>query len=240
MRETDPERIQAHSPMGTEISSAQLLMWDIYFKIFRERWGLDPKVCEQIGITAADVFEAEFQEFGTEAYARSVALPIRNAMYQAMMLPYRWAELREVGIADPVLDYGCGVGLLANWLWYKGHRGVYGYEPPGIQQEIMAASFDRKDGIDAWDEKTPDRFSTVICFNVLEHVPDPVGLLNKLYTLSNRVIADVCIDEEDKLQDPHIAPKDALRECAGILHRRGGLYCGQDSVQLYRESQYGT
>jgi SAM-dependent methyltransferase len=227
MRETNPERIMAKTALGTEISKAQSLAWGEYLKIFKDRWNLAPGVAEYAAICGGDLFEAEFAEHGVDAYAASVILPIRNAFYQMFMLPFRWEKLREMGVADPVLDYGCGVGLLANWLHDKGHRDVYGYEPPGIQQEIMARSFEGKPDIHVWDGKTPDRFNTVICLNVLEHVEDPVGLLKKLYRLSNRVIADVCIDEETKLQTPHIAPHEALRECADILRDHGSLYSSE-------------
>jgi len=212
-------------------------MWDTYLKIFKERWGLDRETCERVAMDAGDIFEAEFQEFGTEAYARSVVLPIRNAVYQAIMLPHRWAEFRKIGISDPVLDYGCGVGLLSNWLWHKGHREIYGYEPPGVQQEIMARSFDGKDGIYAWDGKTPGHFNTVICINVLEHVEDPVALLNKLYKLSNRVIANVHIDEEDRPKGSHIASKESMRECKKVLERAGTLF--EYSPQMITDMKNG-
>ena len=204
------------------ISSAALSAWHVYMDIFERRWGLTRKISEHISITAGDLLEAEFVERGKEAYSTSVALPIRNAMYQAMMVEWRWSFLREMGIMSPVLDYGCGVGLFLLWLHRKGYTDLYGYELPGVQRSVMKEVFD-KYGIGVWDHDGGG-FNTVICLNVLEHVEHPLELLNKLYGLGKRVLADICIDEDDKNQIPHIAPKDELAECREILIERKGLY----------------
>jgi hypothetical protein len=209
--------------LHAKVTKRQYELWKMYGDVFRRRWGFDEWICEYIGIAGGEVFEAEFKERGPSSYTDSVVIPIRNALYQMFLISTRWPRLHEMGLATPILDYGAGVGYLSLWLWSKGYENLYCYEPPGIQREIMKDVFEDR-GVSVWDEKTPDHFSTVVCINVLEHVENPMALLEKLYGLSNRVIADVCIDEDDKLQGPHIAPKDELRECRRILMENRGLY----------------
>ncbi|MHC4621455.1 MAG: class I SAM-dependent methyltransferase [Planctomycetota bacterium] len=138
------------------------------------------------------------------------------------MTEWRWYWIREMGVMSPVLDYGCGVGFFSVWLHNKGYKDLHGYELPGVQREIMVEAF-RPRGIKVWDNDGGG-FNTVLCLNVLEHVEHPLALLERLYELGKRVIADICIDEHDKMQGPHIAPVDELRECERILRKRRGLY----------------
>ncbi len=210
---------------GLRLSKEQ---WDIfheYVSIFFDRWGMkNPAIfAEQVGNRGGDLFEMEFETRGPAAYSDSVVLPFRNAFYQTAMLNQRWYHLREMGLMEPILDYGCGVGLLLVHLKHMGKENLWGYELPGIQQEIMAEAF-RRNGIGVWDDSMDMRFNTIICINVLEHVADPVALLHKLYSMSNRVIADICIDTDDHQQSPHIAPVEALRECKKVLNARRSLY----------------
>jgi len=221
--------------LGVEIPESAMLIWQIYLDIFQRRWGLDSKISEYIGQTAADVFEAEFAEHGLSAYGTSIALPIRNATYQAFLAEWRWKWLREIGIMSPVLDYGCGVGFFSVWLHNKGYKDLYGYELPGVQKSIMAEAFKTR-GIGVWDHDRAG-FNTVICLNVLEHVEHPLELLHKLYGLGKRVIADICIDKDEKIQGPHIAPHGELRECEVILRERRGLYEHEGPQKTTRETE---
>jgi 2-polyprenyl-3-methyl-5-hydroxy-6-metoxy-1,4-benzoquinol methylase len=210
--------------MRAEVTERQYKLWKMYADAFKRRWGFYEELSEFIGISGGDVFEAEFQEHGPICYSNSVALPVRNALYQMFLIATRWPRLREMGLAAPILDYGSGVGYTSLWLWSKGYQDLYCYEPPGIQREIMEDVFKDLPNISVWDENTPAHFSTVLCTNVLEHAEDPLGLLNKLYGLGSRVIADVCIDRDDEPQTPHVAPKNDLRKCQDILLENRGLY----------------
>lgn len=212
-----------HTPLGRSLTREELNHWNDYCEIFKSRWGFDKILCEYIALCGGDLFEAEYSEQGESAYTNSVCLPIRNASYQMFMIKYRWPKLREMGLAKPLLDYGCGSGFLLKWLWQVGHENLYGFEPPGIQREIMTEVFKEKD-IMVWDEKYPNKFKTIICLNVLEHVEGPMKMLEYFYSMSNRVIADICIDEDEHEQTPHIAPKEELFECRKILVRKGTLF----------------
>ena len=74
-----------------------------------------------------------------------------------------------------------------------------------------------------------EHVETALCINVLEHVTDPVTLLERLYTFSKRVIANVCMDEKEK---SHIASRSDLERCRIILEKRGGLYSEDSHTRL--------
>jgi len=213
----------AETPLGGKMTHDQFAVWSVYLDLFESKWGLSHATSEYLGSIGGDVFEAEFSVHGKKAYSTSLVLPIRNALYASFMGELRWRYLREMGIMTPVLDYGCGVGVFLLWLHHKGYKDLYGYELPGVQNSIMRAAFENTD-IRVWDE-SPAGFKTIICLNVLEHVEHPVELLEKFYSMSNRVIADICIDKDDEGQTPHIAPVDELLECKRILESKRSLYC---------------
>ncbi len=217
--------------LGSEVTKEQLRHWHDYCEVFESRWGLDKIICEYIALCGGELFEAEFSERGELAYSNSVCLPIRNAFYQMFMMNTRWPRLREMGLPTPLLDYGCGSGFLLHWLAERGYDGLWGFEPPGIQREIMKAAFSGSN-VKIWNESAPNKFKTIICLNVLEHVESPMRLLEKFYAMSNRVIADICIDEEEHEQTPHIAPKDELRECEKLLRKNGSLYLWEPHTAL--------
>lgn len=191
-------------------------LWNLYVEEFRLRWGMDREVAAIIGARSKTLFSAEYQEHGDDAYRSSVALPIRNAFYAAAMMHARWGVLKEMSLEEPILDYGCGVGMQLLWLKKQGFDQLYGYEIPGIQREVMASVF-QKNGIREWNG---ERVKTVLCTNVLEHVANPVALLESLFRVGGRVIANICTDHDS----PHIAPHDQLEICRQMLTEQGTLY----------------
>lgn len=171
-----------------------------------------------IGCAGKSLFAAEFKERGVQAYADSVVLPIRNACYMAAKMEGRWDKIRNLMPVEPILDYGCGVGFQLIWMKRIGFNRLYGHELPGIQRDIMLEAF-KPHAIMPWGDG--ERVETVICTNVLEHVENPVELLNYLRSISHLVIANVCLDTDD---EPHIAPMSARLECADMLREWGTLY----------------
>lgn len=204
--------------MSHSASREAVDVWGVYADEFRRRWGIDRDVAAVIGARAKSVFSAEFKEHGAESYRTSVLLPIRNAFYGASVIDGRWERLAPMGLVEPVLDYGCGVGLMLVWMKKHGFTDLFGYEVPGIQREIMASVFG-KHGIKPW---SGEPVNTVTCINVLEHVADPVAMLTGLMKEGRRVIANICTDHDS----PHIAPHDKLEECRKMLEAHGGLYVG--------------
>lgn len=198
-------------------SREAVALWNEYSDYFMERWGIDREVSALIGARSKQIFAAEFKERGGATYCDSVILPIRNAFYMASQIGERWAAMKKMEIVEPVLDYGCGVGFQLLWLKRHGFSELYGYEIPGIQETVMTDML-AKHKIPKWDGS---HVETVLCTNVLEHVLDPVDMLNRLLTIGKRVIANICTDHES----PHIAPHDQLEICRDMLKERGTLYC---------------
>lgn len=199
-----------YSPLAVEI-------FNEYAREFQGRWGIDLEVAAVIGARGKTLWQAEFTENGYEAYRTSVVLPIRNAFYAASVMDKRWAALSQLGLTEPILDYGCGVGFQLLWLRRMGFKQLYGYEIPGVQRAIMSDMLG-KNGVGLWRPGQP--METVLCINVLEHVNDPVGLLEKLLTIGKRVVANICIAHDSS----HIASHEELEKCRAILTEKGTLY----------------
>lgn len=178
---------------------------------------MDREVAAIVGARSKSLFRAEFIENGPAIYGTSVILAIRNAFYAASVMDKRWPILSRMGLAEPILDYGCGVGFQLLWLKRMGFGDLYGYEIPGVQHRIMSAMLS-KHGIGEWREGR--HVKTVVCMNVLEHVEEPVGMLERLLSIGDRVIANICTDHDS----PHIASHEDLEKCRAILSERGTLY----------------
>ena len=187
-------------------------LWSEYAAIFEKRWGISPKWSEFIGCAGKHAFRAEFIEHDADAYCTSVILPIRNAWYSATVIDARWKWFQTIDLREPILDYGCGIGFTAAWLARNGYPQIFGYELLGVQHDIM------KDMLTEWDSKP---VSTVLCFNVLEHVSEPLLLLQRLMTIGKRVVANCCMDHDEA---SHIASESDLRKCYDIIKKSGDLY----------------
>lgn len=74
-----------------------------------------------------------------------------------------------------VLDYGCGVGDLVNYLTKKGHEAV-GYEPNKNARQIASEK-----GVKLIDNIQNQKFDVICLFHVLEHIEDLNQLINMLY-----------------------------------------------------------
>lgn len=200
----------------TQYSPDAAAIWKLYAEEFEQRWGMDCEVSAVVGARSKQIFAAEYHEHGDNSYRDSVILPIRNAFYAASAMDARWSQLKSMGIKEPILDYGCGVGFQLLWLKRHGFSDLYGFEIPGIQHEVMARMF-RKHGIKEWDG---EQVETVFCINVLEHIHQPVKFLEGLMRVGRRVIANICTAHDS----PHIAPHDELEKCRVILEGRESLY----------------
>jgi len=77
-------------------------------------------------------------------------------------------RLRAAGLSREhrVLDYGCGIGLLVEYLRLRGYADAHGYD-------AFAPGFDDASLLER-------RYDFIVCQDVIEHVDDPLGLLSRL------------------------------------------------------------
>lgn len=189
-----------------------------FVRLVEETLGLEPETTIRAGIIGCKIYEAEYRLFGPVAYATSLMLPLRNALYRKdNMFPLWKYRLSKFKLEPPILDYGCGMGFSLAFLSQilDGEPELYGFEIPGIQRGFMVSMGDIY-GFKPWDNEL---VKTIICTNVLEHLPSPLETLEYLYTLAPTVIANVDMEP----QEDHIAPLDERLACVELLKSRGGF-----------------
>lgn len=115
----------------------------------------------------------------------------------------RLRELSRAGLAPrhSILDYGCGNGAFVTYLRRRGYVGAEGYDPYS-QHYADKAVLDRE-------------FDFVVAQDVIEHAPDPLGLLDQLMARVQSVHGVLVIGTPDaarlRLADP--------LEAIGRLHQ---------------------
>ena len=185
-------------------------VWGYYADAFHRLWDIDVEASALLGAFGRKIADAEFIEHGPKMYEMSVAQPIRNAFYMAGDIEGRWVKLRDRGIKEPVLDWGCGVGFTLKWMRELGFLGLWAYEPPGIQRKVISEV-----GINMVPDRP--RPSTILCINVLEHLANPWATLDYLRSLGGRLIANIDTGESKQ----HIAPQYIRQQIAQSLKQNG-------------------
>lgn len=206
-------------------------MWSMYAAIVQRQIGLNERVCDYLGAIGADVGIEDFKLKGPDYYRTSLIPPIRNMWYSAANIEWRWKQLKlHHKLVEPILDYGCGVGFTAVWLKEVGeHENVWGWDVPGLQQRICAEAFRMKE-IEWWNEHTPNRFGTIICLNVLEHVCDPLYVLQHLREMTPNLIANCDVGEDGD----HVASVDTRMAVVKELVE-AGQHFGLDGPMKWEE-----
>lgn len=190
-------------------------LWLRYCDVFEDKWGLPSNVCATLGHMGKLILDAEFREHGPKAYETSIVQPIRNAYYMAHNILVRAKKLERFDLKPPILDYGCGVGFTLAWLAQDRKFPLYGYEPAGVQRDFIQV-YGKEFGFTPW---MGEPVNTVLCFNVLEHLPDPLGTLDYLYSLTPNVIGN-CATDHDTVT--HTLDDEAHAKVNEILRARGG------------------
>jgi 2-polyprenyl-3-methyl-5-hydroxy-6-metoxy-1,4-benzoquinol methylase len=82
------------------------------------------------------------------------------------------------------LDIGCSTGFFLEVLKDNGYEGVYGVEPGEEPKKIARA--DVRDNIHTGFYKPglypEDHFDLITCFQTLDHLSDPLGMIKNMYT----------------------------------------------------------
>ncbi|HEX4796544.1 MAG TPA: methyltransferase domain-containing protein [Humisphaera sp.] len=123
---------------------------------------------------------AAFYE-STDAFLYELAVWNRNLLKQSMRhFVCRHLERRKRPL--DVLCLGDGLGFDSLYFASRGHRVTY-FELPGLGERFARRLFE-KSGADITiltdpAQIAPDAFDAVTCFDVLEHVPDPRGMVRQ-------------------------------------------------------------
>ena len=101
------------------------------------------------------------------------------------MARLRYTELKEFRPGHELLEVGCGTGEFLAAAQSAGHQ-VVGLD---LSREAVDYVRERHPGLDVRCETldsptlAPESFDVVAAFHVLEHVPDPIGLLKQMHEL---------------------------------------------------------
>jgi methyltransferase family protein len=191
-----------------------------YFDLFRARchdWTLTDFYLA--GLAGRSLIEAEYTEHGPDYYRTSLAIAVRNVFYQACRMTERWRILRGMGLREPILEFGCGVGFMLRWFQEHGLHNLAGLEVPGFQRSLVEPYLARH-GI-LMPEALTGRWGTIVCINVLEHLPDPMATLTELRAHTDHVIAN-CDDHDGPGHDA--STRDARQAVIASLRSKGELF----------------
>jgi GT2 family glycosyltransferase/2-polyprenyl-3-methyl-5-hydroxy-6-metoxy-1,4-benzoquinol methylase len=106
--------------------------------------------------------------------------------------PYR-RLVREVAAPGArLLDYGCGIGADGLRLLEQGYRVEFAdYDNPSVEflrWRLQQRGIDRP--VHDIEQNIPGGFDVAYCFDVLEHVDDPVDVLERLESLAEIVVVN--------------------------------------------------
>jgi hypothetical protein len=153
-------------------------------------------------------------------------------------VPYVQVLKRLVPPKARLLDYGCGIGADGLPLLQAGYRVDFAdFDNPSTRylrwrlehRGLEARVFDLdRDTIEPG-------YDAAYCFDVIEHVEDPVAFLERLESLAGIVVVNLLADEPD---DTHLHKPLPIAELVDRAERKGllhyGLYHGRSHLIAYR------
>jgi 2-polyprenyl-6-hydroxyphenyl methylase/3-demethylubiquinone-9 3-methyltransferase len=134
---------------------------------------------------------AELQKFGAMAHRWWDAQGDMRPLHEINPLRLDWIDRLSLLAGKRVLDVGCGGGILAEAMASRGAR-VTGIDlsvkPLRVAQlhalESGVAVDYRESSAEALAAELPAAFEVVTCMEMLEHVPDPSGVVRACGTLT--------------------------------------------------------
>ena len=203
-----------------------------------ERGHLVAKAWQQADPQTAEEVTRFYQT--TNSYLYNLAAD-HSCLERPVVLDVVVERIEKHGRSLDILVYGDGIGTDSITLARRHHRVTY-FDLPGKTSDFARFRF-QKEGLDhridvlgRAEEIPAGKFDAVVCIEVLEHVPDPIGTMTNLHTaLKNGGIALITESFESIGPEfPSHLPENI--QYAGKIHRlMEGLgfvntYCNYDPV----------
>lgn len=94
------------------------------------------------------------------------------------------ADVLLGGVDGPILDAGCGRGVVAEYLVGRG-RDVIGYDASEVAISKARLRGIRAEVLDLEKEIPPGRYDGMVCLDLLQHSPYPLKMLKRLLAAVN-------------------------------------------------------
>ena len=155
----------------------------------------------------------------------------------ATKTPYLQAMRRHLPPSSRLLDYGCGIGSDGLRLIDAGyHVDFADFANPSV--DFLRWRLQQR-GVDAAvhdvEQHVPGGYDGVYCFDVIEHVDDPVEFLHRLETLAPVVVVNFL---EPRTDDVHVHKPLPVGELMAEVRRHQVLhkatYHGRSHLVIYR------
>jgi GT2 family glycosyltransferase/2-polyprenyl-3-methyl-5-hydroxy-6-metoxy-1,4-benzoquinol methylase len=163
--------------------------------------------------------------------------------------PYRSAIRRLCPPGSRLLDYGCGIGSDGLRLIDAGYQVDFAdFDNPSVeylrwrlkQRGLDATIFDIESPADE-RRFTSREHDLVYCFDVIEHVEDPVAFLARLESCADLVAVNFLEPRED---DVHVHKRLPMKELLAHVTNRGiehyALHYGRSHFVIYRSQRAGA
>jgi SAM-dependent methyltransferase len=103
---------------------------------------------------------------------RSIRLGGESGEYFAGLKARYLAQFLEPNFAGKVLDFGCGVGLLARFLpYYLPNCELHGYDPSRSSLDMIPPELSARGKFTSFKEQLHSDYDLIVVANVMHHVP---------------------------------------------------------------------
>ena len=123
-----------------------------------------------------------------------------------MLLNYHIIK-KSVGKNDPILDFGCGSGVLFHYLHQKGFTAVDGADIPSVTLDFISKWMDKyaRRIINLATDQLSKDYAAIVAIDVLEHTTEPIKIAqNLLDSLKKDGILIIKFPKEDVFNWTHI------------------------------------